>query len=211
MNNINTTNLSMTFFQFGPLIAHYKLNDKFIEELNNKGKKTSVDFKSQLAGHIKKENAFEEDDKKWFLTNTQNIFSNYINQLKSTSGIKNNFDTITLQNLWINFMKSGEFNPPHDHSGDISFVIYTSVPKEIHQENQEFKGRGSGPGCISFLYGENSKSYKSEYRFIPEKSHMFIFPATLRHYVAPFQSKVTRISISGNIILQLKNNILTNS
>ena len=50
---------------------------------------------------------------------------------------------MNLDKLWINFMKKGEFNPVHDHSGNISFVIYTSVPKEILMENKNFKGKGS--------------------------------------------------------------------
>jgi hypothetical protein len=28
---------------------------------------------------------------------------------------------------------------------------------------------------------------------------MFIFPAWLKHYVAPYKSDVTRISVSGNV------------
>ena len=28
---------------------------------------------------------------------------------------------------------------------------------------------------------------------------MFIFPAWLKHYVAPYKSNVTRISVSGNV------------
>lgn len=31
-------------------------------------------------------------------------------------------------------MKANEFNPPHDHSGDLSFVLYPSVPQEIIDE-----------------------------------------------------------------------------
>ena len=106
-----------------------------------------------LAGHIEKENEFDLEDKNWFLKNTNNIFSEYINSLQS-----NSFDqtrppvqSINLEKLWINFMKKGEFNPLHDHTGDISFVIYTSVPNEI-LINNNFKGKGSGPGCISFSW-----------------------------------------------------------
>ena len=31
---------------------------------------------------------------------------------------------------------------------------------------------------------------------------MFLFPASLRHFVAPFKSDVKRVSISGNIDLE---------
>ena len=34
---------------------------------------------------------------------------------------------------------------------------------------------------------------------MPEENDMFIFPAWLKHYVAPYKSKVTRISVSGNV------------
>ena len=35
--------------------------------------------------------------------------------------------------------KKGEFKPIHDHSRNISFVIYTSVPNRILLENSDFK------------------------------------------------------------------------
>ena len=33
----------------------------------------------------------------------------------------------------------------------------------------------------------------------PEQGEMFMFPAWLKHWVSPFQSDCTRISVSGNI------------
>jgi hypothetical protein len=34
---------------------------------------------------------------------------------------------------------------------------------------------------------------------MPEENDMFIFPAWLKHWVAPYKSDVTRISVSGNV------------
>ena len=34
--------------------------------------------------------------------------------------------------------------------------------------------------------------------FPPEEGDMFIFPAWLKHWVAPYKSNCTRISVSGN-------------
>jgi hypothetical protein len=98
-------------------------------------------------------------------------------------------------------MKAGEFNPLHFHGGDISFVIYTSVPKKIISENCKFTGIGSGPGCISFNFGEHSESYKSSFDFLPKKGDMYIFSDCLRHSAPPFKSNVKRVSVSGNIKL----------
>ena len=42
--------------------------------------------------------------------------------------------------------------------------------------------------------------------FFPEEGEMFIFPAWLKHWVYPYKSDATRISVSGNIVdsLELK-------
>ena len=34
---------------------------------------------------------------------------------------------------------------------------------------------------------------------MPKEKDMWIFPAWVKHYVAPFYSNVTRISVAGNI------------
>ena len=39
-------------------------------------------------------------------------------------------------------------------------------------------------------------TYQSQF---PEVGDMYIFPAWLKHYVSPFKSDCTRISVSGNI------------
>lgn len=198
MNNINKKEI-LQIYQFGPILAKYKLEDNFIQELYKRGKKTSKDYSHQLAGHINKENEFDLKDRQWFFQNTNQLFLQYVELLKTRSLKKKNFNSIELTSLWINFMKNGEFNPIHHHIGDVSFVIYASVPKDIIDEKKNFKGRGVGPGTISFLYGEEADSYTSHYNFLPQKGMMFMFPASLRHFVPPFKSDVTRVSISGNI------------
>ena len=204
MNHIDNSkelNTIEHFFQFGPLIGQYRLSDEFVEELNSKGKEAHIDYKSKLAGHINDEKLFsKKEDYEWFLTKTNNIFLNYISEMLKRYIPEKDIKSVTLQSLWINNMKNGEYNPPHNHSGAISFVIYTQVPEEILQENERFKGTSSGPGCINFLYGEASDLYASNFSFVPSKGMMFVFPASLRHFVAPFKSPVTRTSISGNLI-----------
>ena len=38
--------------------------------------------------------------------------------------------------LWCNFQRQYEFNPPHDHDGKLSFVIYLSVPEPLTKRKQ---------------------------------------------------------------------------
>ena len=66
---------------------------------------------------------------------------------------------------------------------------------------EDFKGTGLGPGTITFFYGEDQKGIVTAHGVRPTESDLWIFPASLRHMVPPFRSDVTRISISGNLII----------
>ena len=191
-------------YRFGPLLTGLTLDNEFTKELSKRGKKTKIDWSKNLAGHIEKELRYEEEDMLWFLKKSNQVFSTYIDLYLKYSSL--DIDTVSpkrsykLENLWINFMKKGEFNPIHTHGGHISFVIYTSVPEEILNENRKFNGNGAGPGSINFVHGETSE-FRSEHSFVPKTGNMFLFPAKLRHYVPPFSSNVVRESVSGNIYL----------
>ena len=36
-----------------------------------------------------------------------------------------------MSSMWVNFQRQYEFNPPHDHDGCLSFVIYLSIPEKL--------------------------------------------------------------------------------
>ena len=74
-----------------------------------------------------------------------------------------------------------------------------------------FQGQSGGPGHLSFVYGEGNRQAITYQSVKPKNRDMFIFPAWIKHWVAPFYSDVTRISVSGNItnsveLNQLKRN-----
>ena len=102
--------------------------------------------------------------------------------------------------MWINYMKAGDFNPPHSHGADLSFVAFPDVPLEISRECAAFKGTMRGPGGISWTYGDGDRTCISVVHQLPMTGDLYIFPASLKHYVFPFKSPVTRVSISGNIM-----------
>ena len=104
-----------------------------------------------------------------------------------------------LASLWINYQKANEFNPPHDHDGKLSFVAYLQIPEELKKENAAYRGKSCGPGGIQFIYGNGPRDCVTYMSFFPEENDIFIFPAWLKHWVAPFKSDCTRISVSGNI------------
>ena len=195
--------INLRYFLFGPVIGGVMFDNDLCKELLNRGRKTTKSHVQYLAGHLDKENIFDNNDKQWFVDNFQDYFIPYFKKLQDVSdpnfyyGIPP-YKEVWLSNLWINFMKKGEFNPPHGHDGDFSFVLYLQVPKELEEENKKFKGQGTGPGIISFMYGEEQKGIRTAQGITPALNEMWIFPASLKHCVPPFKSDVERISISGN-------------
>ena len=53
------------------------------------------------------------------------------------------------------FYEKGEFNPIHSHSGDISFVIYISVPHEIVNECKIILEQVLGQELLAFYLVKN--------------------------------------------------------
>tara|TARA_B100000945_G_scaffold183907_1_gene147497 strand:+ start:737 stop:1510 length:774 start_codon:yes stop_codon:yes gene_type:complete len=193
---------------FGPYVAYFKCHDSLINGLRRKGDKLEQGSRnSKLAGILSDQRGYTKEDKEWFIKEFQPYITKYINDAINYIGQPFNSEThsskFQLIDLWINYMKSGEHNPQHNHNGQLSWVIYLEVP-DLTEEKNNFKGTGMGPGIIGFHYGENHRPKWAEhtYKYDPVASHMFIFPAQLRHEVLPFFTKdKTRISVSGNLYL----------
>ena len=64
---------------------------------------------------------------------------------------------IQMDKVWVNYMKEGEFNPPHVHIGDLSCVLYLQIPKDMNK-NKNYVATSEAPGSIQFIYGENLKN-----------------------------------------------------
>ena len=107
---------------------------------------------------------------------------------------------------WINFQKKGEYNPPHNHPCDLSFVTFLQVPKEIGLEFESIPDieRGKGPGVLYLDYGEQLPFSVKSFGKLPEKGDLFIFPGWLMHHVHDFKADVERISVSGNVMFDIK-------
>ena len=194
--------------QWGPCIVHLKISEEFQQKLlkgAEEARKQKKDFRSNLAGIIKEEYSYENradyvDEIAQFLTVYDEAYQKFKNEKYKVK------PEYLLNALWVNFMKKNEYNPPHDHSDYLSFVIFLKVPEEIKKEQEDFVGNSAGPGSLSFLYGDGNRQSITYQSVKPEERDIFIFPAWLKHYVAPFYSDVTRISVSGNI----SNSVLLN-
>ena len=111
-----------------------------------------------------------------------------------------------LESLWVNFQKKHEFNPPHDHSGVYSFVIWMQIPTSYEEQRKlPICAESNAHGSISnfgFHY-TNSLGRVSQFMYNMEKETegwMVMFPSEMKHEVFPFyENDGERISISGNI------------
>ena len=104
-------------------------------------------------------------------------------------------------NLWINYQEKGEYNPPHRHSGSLSFAIWLQIPEEI--KNEPLLPGNQTPGSFVIRYGEHNNFQHTAYHFLPESRRYIIFPSYCEHYVHQFKSDVTRISVSGNLVVNM--------
>jgi len=194
--------------QWGPCIVHLKISEDFQKKLLKGGeeaRKKNKDFRSNLAGIIKEEYAYEDrkeyvDEIAQFLTVYDAAYQKWKNEEYKVK------PEYILNSLWVNYMKKAEYNPPHDHSDCLSFVIFLKVPEEITKEQENFIGNSAGPGSLTFLYGDGNRQAITYQSVKPQERDIFIFPAWIKHYVAPFYSDVTRVSVSGNIMDSVKIN-----
>ena len=112
---------------------------------------------------------------------------------------------LRLEKTWVNFQKKLEFNPPHHHRGEFSFVIYCKIPYTLEEEQATtnfITNNKNLAGTFDFLYTNTIGELKS-WTIPVDKSFecaMILFPAKMVHCVYPFYSSDEyRISVSGNI------------
>ena len=201
-------NIKVDVYNWGPCVTRLKVTDDLVETLLKEGKNNKLDFRDKLAGIIDNETGYSDESKKKVLPQLSQylgvydqVYQNYVKEAYEKK------PEYILTSLWINHQRPYEYNPPHDHDGRVSFVIYLQVPDKLKKENKKYTGRSCGPGGIQFLYGNGPRDCVTTMSFFPEVGDMFLFPSWLKHWVAPYKSDCTRISVSGNF----HDNVLLNN
>ena len=199
MVEVNRT-INYNFFHWGPLLYKTSLKQEEIERIKNLCSKKLKDYRDNLAGLIKHEHQI--DAKKIFP-----IILPYVNsyiEAYSSYGQKQMGNKAELVSAWVNYMTKFESNPIHTHNEDLSFVIYTEIPKELKQEVKDSVSSSSNakPGSINFIYTLGTEKFNNnQHVVVPEVGDLFIFPASLHHSVYHFQSEGERVSVSGNLVI----------
>lgn len=187
-------------FNWGPCVIKLKIQDDFKKALLDEIKKSAESYNHKLAGQIEKEIGYTEESRTKLIPYLAPYLGIYDQMFQKYQGkMYDSKPEYALTALWCNFQRQYEFNPPHDHDGKLSFVIYLSVPEPLQKENKEYTGKSCGPGGIQFMYGEGIRDCITYMSYFPKDGEMFIFPAWLKHWVSPFNSDVVRVSVSGNV------------
>tara|TARA_R100000655_G_scaffold81448_1_gene120956 strand:- start:350 stop:1042 length:693 start_codon:yes stop_codon:yes gene_type:complete len=195
-----TDQIQVQMFNWGPCVVKVKITDELKKLLLTEARKNKLDFTDKLAGILDKETGYSDESKTLivpeiskYLGVYDQMFEKFINKPYQKR------PHYVMTALWINYQKQNDFNPPHDHDGKLSFVIYLQIPDELKKENANYKGKSCGPGGIQFVYGDGPRDCVTYQSFMPEENDMYIFPAWLKHWVAPYKSDCIRISVSGNV------------
>tara|TARA_A100001201_G_scaffold53026_1_gene52135 strand:- start:147 stop:854 length:708 start_codon:yes stop_codon:yes gene_type:complete len=182
----------------------------------NEGKIDTIDVRENLAGHLQKETSFPITEKLNHLLTSlcheyDEIFDNriikrcfhkdFINEYSEKGYVFN----YKLRELWINYGKKYDFNPPHVHHGMYSFVLWIKIPYTSEEEEKFYPAtqRNFKSGKFEFFFPSSNDSIVSEVVSTNEWD-LVLFPSTLHHAVYPFYSNdEERISISGNIFFEM--------
>lgn len=186
-------------------VLQFSLPDSLFENIKKKVKvlqETKLSdkqlfFNNSLAGQIENELKFHPDmEFRTFLENLEKKYTKHFNYDKDT--------TIKLESCWINFQKKHEYNPYHNHSGALSFVIWVQIPYSLDDEDNMPNTKNANTkenGRFCMTYNSNFNGIK-RLKIDLDKTYEgkgIIFPAKAFHYVNPFYTSDNfRISISGN-------------
>ena len=200
MPDKKTQQIQVNTMNWGPCVVHLKVLDDFKNILLDEIKKSKDDYRDKLAGQIEKEIGYTQESRDKIIPHLSPYLGIYDECFQRYQNKKyDKKPEYALTALWCNFQKQNEFNPPHDHDGKLSFVIYLSVPESLKKENEAYNGKSCGPGGIQFLYGEGIRDCITYMSYFPKDGDMFIFPAWLKHWVSPYKSDCVRVSVSGNV------------
>jgi hypothetical protein len=175
--------------------------------------KNSTGFQTKLVGHLKHEYVMEPHcwemleplvlhaaklyDERWRFSRQVDI------------GVFNDNTQLRLKDLWVNFQKKHEFNPPHLHTGIFSFVIWVNIPYDLQEEEKVFPAVDTDSNKTSkfTFHFSNVLGMHSGWPIPVDKTFqgkMLFFPAAMTHSVNPFYtSDEYRISIAGNLGVRL--------
>jgi len=200
----------------GKFINKYKVPLEQIDDFNFKYdrlKKSLPSHGAVLAGALKTElgitNFFQTMDLYDTLTaNIQDFVedwydTNFFKQPESAQPTDKPHRHIDILSVWVNDMKSNEYNPVHHHNERVGFstVLFLKLPKELIDDYEHKHKNKDGR---LFFHHDNTIT-----EVIPNVGDFYVFRADHAHGVYPFKAKDPndiRRSMSFNFTCQIFEN-----
>jgi hypothetical protein len=215
---MSDSNLSFEISKpFGPSICEFELEDSIISELNSyteniindKKKSEKLDYGHGLVGQVKQEFMLEP---KFFNEKIAPVLTHAIKKYTWESigkKIDTKFDsfknkvTVNYKSAWIVRQFENEYNPIHFHTGDVSGVCYTLLPKSFGDKSQKNKKKNPN-GCIALVHGSDQFLSNAIKLIEPKIGKFILFPNYMLHTVYPFKGSGERRSFSFNASIEYK-------
>ena len=186
-----------------------KLPQDIMDRLWGYVDKAKDNYNHQLAGNIEQSLVLEDEDDYFMKYVVGPIADLYVNHAHSVTWVQNHHTvksrSLTLSRFWVNFQNQHEFNPIHNHTGIVSFVVWMKIPTDFMEQHEiPFCKNSNAPSAsdFQFTYSDMLGNHQ-DYRIHMGKYQegwILVFPAQLRHQVYPYYNcDEQRISISGNI------------
>jgi len=186
---------------FGPKIGEFQIDHEIIAKVNNfldssDNAKFMQSHANYLGGEIESERLIAYDKLNEH-TNIVSVLGNCVAEYVNAT-LGKNISQLTFSAIWVNDMKSGEYNPIHWHDAHISGVFYT---KSILDAEDKSIKKLNRDGAITFVHG--SRQFLSESTLLksPDVGRLFLFPSYLMHQVNPFRNEGIRRSIAFNCLI----------
>ena len=198
----------------------------WLKDAAKQSKEKNIDGRQTLVGHIDEEyDIYKHLNKSKSIVQSDNTnfikYENFIKQCAFNKYFEDFWDKtnvltkpceLKIMSTWVNFQKKHEFNPPHNHTGVMSWIIFLNIPYNLEDENKVFPEMNIRDennevvfvtSRLAFLLvnpylsgGIDHVSINVDKSF---EGKIMMFPSYLQHEVFPFYtSDDYRITISGN-------------
>lgn len=199
----------------------YKVSDEILEQLKYeadyiiKNEDLFKKYNKELVGNLEKE--YSLDKSKEILTPIlNNLAKKYYKHKAEENETYSKWSVDTLiDGIWINFQKKYEYNPLHNHTGDLSFVLWVQIPYDLEKELSLPNCKNSvapSNSLFEFVFTDFLGKIVTTKIYVDKswEGTLVLFPSSLNHIVYPFYtSDDYRISISGNLIVTPEKNIFS--
>ena len=105
------------YYQWGPYLHKTRLPKAVCKDMLARGRQAHTDHSQNLAGVIERQFLFGEDDLRHIDSTLQEPLLEYLRERARYHRQVANIVPMKVDEVWINIMKPGDFNPPHNHVG----------------------------------------------------------------------------------------------